>query len=173
MKTKLDILTNLEDAFSSLNKYAEQLSDTDFFKLQNNKWNAAQQIEHLAWSHFITNSIFSTPKSVLKLLYKINQRTNFSYEDIKLQYQQKLATGSKSAIIFHPKLTLLKKRNLINSFSKSAQQKLLNNLKDITENDLDLYLVPHPIIGKITIREMMFFTIYHNEHHLKSIQSLV
>jgi hypothetical protein len=30
---------------------------------------------------------------------------------------------------------------------------------------LDEYLLPHPLIGKLTIREILYFTIYHNLRH--------
>jgi uncharacterized damage-inducible protein DinB len=33
------------------------------------------------------------------------------------------------------------------------------------EDQLDEAQLPHPIIGKITVREMLFFTIHHNLRH--------
>lgn len=35
--------------------------------------------------------------------------------------------------------------------------------------DLDRYLLPHPLLGKLTLREMLFFTLYHNYHHVQSV----
>jgi hypothetical protein len=26
--------------------------------------------------------------------------------------------------------------------------------------------MPHPLLGKITAREMIYFTVYHSEHHV-------
>lgn len=34
-----------------------------------------------------------------------------------------------------------------------------------TEQDLDTVLLPHPLLGKLTVREMLYFTIYHAQHH--------
>ena len=31
--------------------------------------------------------------------------------------------------------------------------------------DLDAVLLPHPLLGKLTVREMLFFTVYHVQHH--------
>ena len=39
----------------------------------------------------------------------------------------------------------------------------------LDEEDLDNYILPHPLIGKTTIREMLYFTIYHVQHHHKAI----
>jgi len=32
-------------------------------------------------------------------------------------------------------------------------------------HSVDQYQLPHPVLGKLTIREMLFFTIYHNLRH--------
>jgi hypothetical protein len=40
------------------------------------------------------------------------------------------------------------------------------------EERLDQYLAPHPLLGKITLRELTFFTIYHSHHHLDSIRKM-
>jgi hypothetical protein len=37
------------------------------------------------------------------------------------------------------------------------------------EADLDRYLLPHPLLGKLTLREMLHFTLYHNYHHVQSV----
>jgi hypothetical protein len=36
------------------------------------------------------------------------------------------------------------------------------------ESELDSYILPHPILGKLTIREMLFFTLYHDTLHLSA-----
>ena len=37
------------------------------------------------------------------------------------------------------------------------------------EQDLDRYVLPHPLLGKLTLREMLFFTLYHNYHHVRNV----
>jgi hypothetical protein len=44
---------------------------------------------------------------------------------------------------------------------------LVNNLHKWSEKNLDNTAVPHPLIGKLTLRKMLYFTIYHMKHHLK------
>jgi uncharacterized damage-inducible protein DinB len=39
-----------------------------------------------------------------------------------------------------------------------------------TEEQLDNYCVAHPILGKLTMRELAYFTIYHNIHHMETIR---
>ena len=42
-----------------------------------------------------------------------------------------------------------------------------------SEDDLDLYVIPHPLMGKLTFREILYFTIYHVKHHKKQMDAIV
>ena len=42
---------------------------------------------------------------------------------------------------------------------------ICKNLDKFSEEDLDKFILPHPLLGKLTMREMMYFTIYHAQHH--------
>jgi hypothetical protein len=30
--------------------------------------------------------------------------------------------------------------------------------------------LPHPLLGKLTVREMLFFTLYHQRHHVAVVE---
>ena len=62
------------------------------------------------------------------------------------------------------------KEDLIQEF-KMTNDKFLKKLDSFEEDDLDKYLIPHPVLGKLTIREMLYFTICHTLHHHKAIIS--
>jgi uncharacterized damage-inducible protein DinB len=47
---------------------------------------------------------------------------------------------------------------------------LNRKIDKISEEDLDKHILPHPLIGKTTIREILYFTIYHVQHHQKAIK---
>jgi hypothetical protein len=51
------------------------------------------------------------------------------------------------------------------------KEKLIRKVLSYREGKLDHYILPHPLLGKLTLREMLFFTIYHNEHHLNLLLS--
>ena len=48
-------------------------------------------------------------------------------------------------------------------------EKLSKQIDHYSEQDLDKYILPHPLLGKLTMREMMYFTIYHVQHHQRLI----
>ena len=39
-----------------------------------------------------------------------------------------------------------------------------------SDEDLDNTLLPHPLLGKLTVREMLFFTIHHVQHHQRLVE---
>jgi hypothetical protein len=51
------------------------------------------------------------------------------------------------------------------------KQRLISKIEKQSEIHLDKYILPHPLLGKLTLREMLYFTIHHNEHHLELLKS--
>jgi hypothetical protein len=39
-----------------------------------------------------------------------------------------------------------------------------------SERQLDRIRLPHPVLGKLSVREMLFFTLYHNQHHIEAVK---
>jgi len=45
-------------------------------------------------------------------------------------------------------------------------------LENYTELELDSITIPHPLLGKLTIREMFYVMSYHPLHHKMQIQEI-
>ena len=92
-----------------------------------------------------------------------------TYEEICEVYRAEIAKGAQASGRFLPEQSLVenaeeKKAQLLLQWSKVSTE-LVETAGKWNDSDLDGYLLPHPLIGKITIREMLFFTIYHNLRH--------
>jgi hypothetical protein len=96
-------------------------------------------------------------------------RPSRSYEELVIKYKAKLAAGGKATSRFIPKKEI--------SISASTQKltRLINslcaNLNSYSETQLDQFILPHPLLGKLTLREMLYFTIYHVQHHFDQVKS--
>ncbi len=172
MNSKEDIKETLTSIFDELTAYLKTVDDTTFKKSINGKWSIAQNTDHLTISNFITNLSLRVPKVVLKQLYATNNRANQNYDEVVWKYQRSLTGGAKATFPFQPKLSIVPVRFLVEKFWGNSCKELLKSLDTWTEEDLDTYLIPHPIIGKITVRELLYFTIYHVQHHLNTIKSI-
>ena len=88
------------------------------------------------------------------------------------KYQQKLSENREGIRNFNKKLnkpTLKEKKRLITKL-QIQQKKLQYKTKKISEKNLDSLVIPHPLMGKMTIREIIMWTVYHTEHHTKTLQ---
>jgi hypothetical protein len=93
-----------------------------------------------------------------------------TYEELCQLYRDEITKGAQASGRYLPNQENAeanvekKKKELIDQFSRVSTE-LLSAVGKWTEEELDQYLLPHPILGKLTIREMLFFTIYHNLRH--------
>lgn len=172
MKTKDDIKKALNSIFEELNNYIKSVDDATFKKSIDKKWSIAENIDHLTISNNITAIAFNTPKFVLKQSFKTNNRPNWNYDEVVWKYQRSLSEGAKASLPFTPKLSVVPVRFLVEKFWLNSTSNLLNAIDKWSEEELDTYLVPHPLIGKMTARELLFFTIYHVNHHLNTIKKI-
>lgn len=173
MKTKDDIKAALTATFNELNDYINNVDDKTFKKSMHNKWSIAENIDHLTISNNITALAFNTPKFILKQTFKTNNRQNWNYDEVVWKYQRSLSEGAKASLPFQPKLSLLSVRFITEKLWLNSISNLMNAIDKWSETDLDTYILPHPIMGKITPRELLFFTVYHVNHHLKTIVRIV
>lgn len=148
------------------------LSDADYMLAKNGKWTAGQQLDHIRRCVQPVALAFGLPSWVLRLLFGKANRASRSYEALVEKYQQKLAAGygASGRFVPPPTIKLADREKLATELER--QVRLLNRRwRTYSENQLDTLLLPHPLLGKLTLREMLYFTAYHVEHHRKAVES--
>lgn len=147
------------------------LSDRELLHAPKEKWNALQQLDHLIKSVAPVNMAMGLPKLVLSWRFGIANRPSRSYDALVDRYHIKLQAGGRASGAFVPPLQLdpADKEALLNKL-QSLVQKLVQKTLRQSEVSLDRYILPHPLLGKLTLREMLYFTAYHAAHHGKSIE---
>lgn len=168
---KSEILKKLSEGFSLVENTLHHTENQVFFLQKDDKWSAAENIKHLILSVNPLNIAFSLPNFTLLFFGKLN-RPPKNYAEIVEKYHQKLAEGAVASPKFIPEAINIdsNKEDLFQEFKKT-NNKFLKKLDNFEEDDLDKYLIPHPVLGKLTIREMLYFTICHTLHHHKAIIS--
>ncbi len=149
----------------------DQLSTEEFSVGKNDKWTAGQQLEHIYLSVKPVGLGFSLPKFLLKLIWGKSNREGRSFDALIERYQARLENGGKASGPFVPKKVDLKKGQKLKENLKNEVVKLCLSIEKLSEADLDYYVLPHPLVGKLTLREMLYFTLYHVKHHEKQIRS--
>jgi DinB superfamily len=160
-----------ENSLHLINWVAAQNIDS-FGTSINEKWSTAQQISHLAISSRALSKALSKPKFVLKWLFGTSNRDTRSYLTVVEKYQRKLSKGGLATSPFRPKSFADRDKKAVLDEYVSAAEKLEHLVNKLSEKDLDKYILPHPLLGRMPLREMLFFTIYHTQHHANSIKEL-
>jgi hypothetical protein len=166
---KIELSKRLIQEHQSFIDFISSLSNEDLMRSHDNKWNPAQQLEHVYLCLRPVKLALSLPNIIPTILFGKSKEGSRTYESLVEAYQLKLKNGGKSPSMYKPKKSVrdvdklkIVLIHLVNNIS--------NKLSHFQENDLDSFLLPHPLLGKLTIRELVFFAIYHVGHHQKQIE---
>jgi len=171
--TKTEVIDILNQKHHTLFDWLEKHPNENWVKGPQNKWNTGEHIVHLIQSENALNKALWLPKFYLKYKFGTNNRDNRTYDQIVKKYQNKLADNSGVVANISrkmPTITLTNKTSYISKLDKE-KIKLIKKFQKWTEADLDTYLLPHPLLGRMTIREIVIWTAYHTEHHYKILKS--
>lgn len=129
------------------------------------KWSAAEQVEHLRLSVRPLNLSFLVPRFVLSV-FGTARAPGRAYDEVVSDYRGRLARGAKASAPFRPpRLTGDRDlHRLLGAFQK-AYFAYAAKLAVAGDPALDSTRLPHPILGRLSMREMAFFTLYHLGHH--------
>jgi DinB superfamily len=167
MEDKKYIENLLQKHADELLRFIEQQSSSQFVESPGGKWSVGQNLDHLNRSLSPVNLALRLPRFVLRLLFGKPNRKPRTYDELVERYHQKLAAGGKASGQFiPPQINADQKEKLISKFRKETESmnRLMTNW---TEEQLDQCLLPHPLLGKLTMREMLFFSVYHIQHHTR------
>jgi hypothetical protein len=169
-----DIVKHLQMAETEFSQYCSALTDEQFFYQPPGKWSAAQQVKHLITATNMCRLVFTLPKFIVRIVSGKPNRNSRTYDELVAKYKQKLEQGGRASGRYVPKPITAKygKEKLLNNFTKAMQELSLAIKKNWKEPLPDKFLAPHPLLGKITLRELGYFNIYHTLHHLTSITNL-
>lgn len=167
------IISALNEKVDAFNNYITPLSKEQFEATPNNKWSAGQNLDHLIRAIKPLQTAYGLPKIALRIMFGRTNRPSKTFDELVAKYKAKLAAGGRASGPFIPPfISFEKKDELIKKYT-SQKQKLIAKVESQSEKDLDIYILPHPLLGKVTLREMLYFTIHHNEHHLELLKSRI
>ena len=168
---KSEIIAALDEKVDAFNNYIITLNKEQFEAAPNGKWSTGQNLDHLIRAMKPLQLAYGLPKFALRIMFGKTNRPSKTYDELVTKYKTKLAAGGRASGPFIPPIINFEKKDELIKKYNEHKQKLIAKIDRQNEKDLDLYILPHPLLGKVTLREMLYFTIYHNEHHLEILKN--
>ncbi|HUN21966.1 MAG TPA: DinB family protein [Anaerolineales bacterium] len=168
-QTKEEILTALRFENARVTTAFVNVPSSQFFARTAEVWSVSDQVDHLIRSHKPIIKALKLPRLALKTLFGQAKRKSMTYLELRACYIDKLENGAVATGSFIPEQVQPiheedEKRNLLKRW-ESVSEDLAVQVEKCSDGDLDAYQLPHPVLGTLTIREILYFTIFHNLLH--------
>ena len=175
--SKESLITEIDSIKAETILWFENQSEENFNKEINlGKWTMAGHLYHLIKTTKGIAKGMSMPRLALRTAFGKCNRPERTFDEQHKKYIDTLSSLAASGTPVIPPDNfvpapgrIFKKEELINRFSEEfeSMKKLISKWK---EKDLGIYVLPHPAMGKLTIREFIYFTIFHTKHHLDNLK---
>ncbi|MFY9822581.1 MAG: DinB family protein [Thermoanaerobaculia bacterium] len=151
-------------------QFLGSMSIEAFFARQGPSWSPAWHVRHLTKANFPVARALRLPKLLPRLLFGMAPEPSRSFDKLREDYRARLAAGGQAGR-FAPSdkplpPNLAAWRQEIVAVYESSVNDWIAASRGWSERKLDRVRLPHPLLGKLTVREMLFFTLYHNAHHM-------
>ena len=144
-----------------------------FFRPIGSSWSPAEAVRHLIKSLRPVVKALGIPKIVLRVMFGKSSRPSMTYDGLCARYLQGLAEGGQAGRFAPSRKSvddLEAWRETIMADFVRLNRELRKSIARWPDKKLDRLRLPHPLLGKLTVREMLFFTLYHQEHHMRVVE---
>lgn len=163
--TKQELIKTFYDNHLEVVDYINTLTDDQFTSSHNGKWTAGQQYNHIYLTILPFTRALASKDFILQKFGKINRPT-WDYDTVIENY---FKTSRQAPQQYLPEETGAEQRTKITAGINETLEVIQQHLEQFTEEELDTLILPHPLLGSLTIREMFYLMGYHAIHHLKQI----
>ncbi len=163
----------IEAKHTELISWLEQQPEDSWMQGPEGKWTTGQQALHLLQSIKPLNDALSMPKFLLRFKFGKANRPVRNYNAIVLRYQERLEEfkGKTFKGSQNMKIPTLTDKDYILNRLQTEHKKLQYKTKKISDKNLDTLILPHPLMGKMPIREIIMWTAHHVEHHTETLKT--
>jgi hypothetical protein len=168
-----DLVAALHRLDGAGESYLRSMPGEEFFAPQGAAWSPAEHVRHLAKSARPVARALAAPRIILAFRFGLHRGSSPSFAGLRERYLAALAAGAQAGR-FAPSAKAAPAdpeagRSEIIAEWHAATGALGREVGRWSERSLDRYQLPHPVLGLLTVREMLAFTVYHTAHHLRRI----
>ena len=167
---RAEIANGLRRVCANSELYWNAMPDEEFVAPLGAAWSPADHVRHLTKSVRAVATGMRVPRLLLRLLYGSPSRVSLAYDVLVAKYHAALRDGGRAgryapaprAVTGSPADY---RRTLLDLHRREVHE-LARLTLAWSRRQVDGIRLPHPLLGKLTVREMLMFMLYHNQHHL-------
>ncbi len=161
----------IEDKYSHLIEWLKAHPEDQWETGPEGKWTTGQQALHLLQSIKPLNAAMSMPKFLIRYKFGKANRPVRDYNAVVNRYNERLekAKGKTYKGSENMKVPSLKEKKYIINRLQVEQKKLQYKTRKWKDKHLDNLILPHPLMGKMPVREVVMWSAYHVEHHTNTL----
>ena len=173
-KTRDEIIASLESVHRQATAIWLRFPPRNFYSGPSvGGWSPAQNIEHLIKSAGPVALALRLPRITLRLLFGTARAKSRSFAQVRQAYRTVLNEGAQAGRFgprddHTPDNFTVERQRLLAKWEK-VLPRLSGAIRGWDEASLDRYRLPHPLLGKLTVREMLYFTLFHLAHHAEIV----
>lgn len=167
--TKEELIKKIYNNHKAMIDYVNILTDEQLIYSNNGKWTAAQQFHHVYLVLLPFPKILSSKEFISRKFGKIDRLT-WDYDTVIENY---LKTSRQSPQGFLPEQISPQQKTIITGDIQKVLQTIQELLDQYSDTELDTLVIPHPLLGNLTIRETFFLMSYHPTLHLNQSKEIL
>lgn len=167
-RTLPELVAGHGDFYPAFARELERLAPEVFLAPQGDRWSPAEHVDHLIRAVRPLIGALGLPRIALWLRFGRSRGSRPS-DELIARYLELLAAGGRARGRFVPEVAAAEsaaasRERLLGRFARLGGQ-LGEALGRWNERQLDRYRLPHPLLGPLTVREMVAWSLYHGRHH--------
>lgn len=169
--SKEEILSSMRDITEKVYLYYSSLPPEIFFNDRMGGWSPAQNLNHITFIAQLAILLLRIPFFFLIPFGKRRDQKDFlTLREEYIGSPKPIYIGPLAPAEIHlppePESVI---RNLLVSWKKTNTE-LADALATVPESNFDEYSLPHPSLGMLSFREMMYVLIIHPVHHTYKVE---
>lgn len=165
--TKRKLIETFYNNHQEMIDFVNSLTDEQFIYSHDGKWTAGQQFSHVYLTLLPFPKVLSSKDYIVQKFGKIN-RSTWDYNTVIENY---FKTSLQAPQQYLPEQVSPEQKATITVDIQKVILSIQHLLDQYTDEELDSLVLPHPLLGNLTIREMFYLMTYHATHHLKQTVS--
>jgi hypothetical protein len=170
--TKEMLILSLDMAHRDVAAFYAAMPPQIFFARPLGGWSPSDNLDHLLKSVKPVVKALKLPKATLRQMFGAAANGSRRFSEIRDMYLNQLKQGAQATGRYLPAQADPAAEEREPAKARLLEQwaalggALTENLNQWSESELDEHVLPHPVLGNLTFREMLCFIAYHDLRHI-------